>query len=454
MNLIKRPSQSTVLQSRIGQVGWQLIVALVAFTALTAALIDYGGLSFFPALRSFVGASEDGDVGGSGESDVGGSAESDVGGSAGENGADGLGDDGDGDDARTPTPLAVETPGVAVNSAACVAPGAPDHVVPGQHFSASITMRNTGTKAWTIDDTPHHLGSQNPQDNHRWGLGRVGLPFEPVNPGSTATFNFVAVAPQAVGVFPFEWRMLEERLEWFGEVCGKNILVAAITTPTPTPAPSSPTPTPSVARTPSPSPSATPSPTTTATPTPSPVPTPTHTPTPTPVVALTQPRNLCPDLRLSLVTTTLYWSRASGVTRYAVRVVDNTNPALRDSRNNCPGSPHYLCIDGWRATAIVVPIQAGHSYTWWVHSVSASGRLSAPSEGQFTVPASAPGAGTPVPQQSPSPGPTLQTPAVDGSPSPSPVTPPASRNLAILLWVLLALAAGAVIYFLFFYRRV
>ena len=60
------------------------------------------------------------------------------------------------------------------NNAACVSINAPDSVTVSQIFNVGVTMSNNGTKLWNSDATPYHLGSQDPQDNGIWGLGRVG----------------------------------------------------------------------------------------------------------------------------------------------------------------------------------------------------------------------------------------------------------------------------------------
>ncbi len=102
----------------------------------------------------------------------------------------------------------------------------PTRVSPGETFTASITMQNIGTKAWTNDATPHRLGSQNPQDNFRWGTNRVALPSASIDPGQSATFTFTARAPTVLGNYAFDWRMVEESVEWFGETATATITVA------------------------------------------------------------------------------------------------------------------------------------------------------------------------------------------------------------------------------------
>jgi hypothetical protein len=74
-------------------------------------------------------------------------------------------------------------------------------------------MTNRGTKTWS---TSHRLGSQNPADNYIWGTHRVYLTNN-VSPGSEVTFNFTVTAPTTPGTYNFQWRMLEEMVEWFGD---------------------------------------------------------------------------------------------------------------------------------------------------------------------------------------------------------------------------------------------
>jgi len=116
------------------------------------------------------------------------------------------------------------------NNAACAYSSFPNTVTPGQQFSALVAMRNTGTKAWTSNLTnPYGLGSQNPQDNVRWGVGRVGLPYAPVQPNTVVYFNFTATAPATPGVYPFDWEMVQEYVQWFGQTCSATINVSYCT---------------------------------------------------------------------------------------------------------------------------------------------------------------------------------------------------------------------------------
>src|SRR5437763_8467932 len=76
-------------------------------------------------------------------------------------------------------------------------------------------MRNTGGTTWTTAGW-YNLGSQNPQDNFTWGMARVGLPGS-VAPNSEVTFNFNVTAPSTPGTYNFQWRMVQDAVEWFGD---------------------------------------------------------------------------------------------------------------------------------------------------------------------------------------------------------------------------------------------
>jgi hypothetical protein len=108
------------------------------------------------------------------------------------------------------------------NGAACINVDAPSTVTPGQSFTAKVNMSNNGTKPWTGS---YRLGSQNPQDNTTWGMNRVYLPGHWVYPGGSALFSLNATAPTTPGTYAFDWKMLEENVEWFGATCTKTITV-------------------------------------------------------------------------------------------------------------------------------------------------------------------------------------------------------------------------------------
>jgi hypothetical protein len=104
---------------------------------------------------------------------------------------------------------------IRARDARFVSQSVPATLVVGQGQDVSITMRNVGTETWTPGGQ-YRLGSQRPPDNQIWGPGRVEL-TGPVAPGQDATFSFHVTAPATPGLAHFQWRMLQEGVEWFGQ---------------------------------------------------------------------------------------------------------------------------------------------------------------------------------------------------------------------------------------------
>lgn len=103
------------------------------------------------------------------------------------------------------------------NDSSFVSQSVPAELVAGQTAAVSLTMRNEGTATWT-SAARHALGSALGGDGPTWsvwGINRVPLP-SPVPPGAEATFRFSITAPTAAGEQPFEWRMVQDGVEWFG----------------------------------------------------------------------------------------------------------------------------------------------------------------------------------------------------------------------------------------------
>jgi endonuclease/exonuclease/phosphatase family metal-dependent hydrolase len=108
------------------------------------------------------------------------------------------------------------------NGARFIAQSVPPILLPGDTASVSVTMENTGATEWTSHES-YFLGSVNPENNYTWGLNRVELD-EPVPPGGTHTFHFTITAPVTIGGYNFQWRMLEENREWFGEPTQNTVI--------------------------------------------------------------------------------------------------------------------------------------------------------------------------------------------------------------------------------------
>ena len=121
----------------------------------------------------------------------------------------------------TSTTATVSNP-TPVNNATFVSQSVPTAMNAGQPYTVSVTMYNAGTTTWTAASA-HRLGSQNPQDNGTWGTGRVNLPAS-VAPGQSATFTFTVTAPATAGPYNFQWRMLQDGVEWFG-AASTNVVI-------------------------------------------------------------------------------------------------------------------------------------------------------------------------------------------------------------------------------------
>ncbi|HEX8130206.1 MAG TPA: PKD domain-containing protein [Pyrinomonadaceae bacterium] len=110
---------------------------------------------------------------------------------------------------------AVTVTNPSANGATFISHDVPTTMNAGLKYTVSVTMKNTGTKTWTAADL-HRLGPQNPQDNNTWGVTRVNVPMT-VAPHGSAVFTFVVTAPSAPGAYNFQWRMLQDAVEWFGD---------------------------------------------------------------------------------------------------------------------------------------------------------------------------------------------------------------------------------------------
>jgi hypothetical protein len=102
------------------------------------------------------------------------------------------------------------------NSAQFVRQIVPEKMIVGEKYQVSLTMKNNGTSKW-LKGINYRLGSQNPQDNNLW-KERIDLTDEEIIlPGQSKTFTFEVSAPETPGTYNFQWKMIQEYSEWFGE---------------------------------------------------------------------------------------------------------------------------------------------------------------------------------------------------------------------------------------------
>jgi uncharacterized protein affecting Mg2+/Co2+ transport len=103
----------------------------------------------------------------------------------------------------------------SANGATFVSQSVPSSMTAGLAYTVAVTMKNAGISTWTAASS-YRLGSQNPQDTLIWGPGRIALPTS-VAPGSQVTFEFTVTAPTKPGTYNFQWRLVQEGVEWFGD---------------------------------------------------------------------------------------------------------------------------------------------------------------------------------------------------------------------------------------------
>ena len=161
-----------------------------------------------------------------------------------------------------PPPNNITSPNVLSlsNRAICGSNNIPDTMYIEESRTVFIDLLNNGINSpWDSTITnPYRLGSQQPQDNSIWSIGRVDkvcnvdlslcsstppVLLKPENniPGATGWYRFWfnIKAPQTPGEYSSYWKMVQDGIEWFGETCGKNINVIQISAPAPTPPPNS-----------------------------------------------------------------------------------------------------------------------------------------------------------------------------------------------------------------------
>ncbi|MGZ5198335.1 MAG: Ig-like domain-containing protein [Telluria sp.] len=132
----------------------------------------------------------------------------------------------------TQTTITVSAPVVAANGAAFVSQSVPFSMTPGGTYSVSVTMQNTGTTTWTPGS--YGLGAANPNDNYNWGSFNRVYVTSNVPPNSSYTFSFTVKAPSSGSSANFQWRMVQEYVEWFGSYTPNVAVQLPIPQPTAT----------------------------------------------------------------------------------------------------------------------------------------------------------------------------------------------------------------------------
>ncbi|THC44302.1 NBR1-Ig-like domain-containing protein [Massilia sp. Mn16-1_5] len=110
---------------------------------------------------------------------------------------------------RAPPPPDEDAP--PFNDARGVIQDVPRTMITNQVYDVWVMMKNTGTLEWNSWGN-YRLGVIG---GDYWGIGRVELPGI-VPPDSSPTFRFQVRAPSTPGTYTFQWRMVQDGVEWFG----------------------------------------------------------------------------------------------------------------------------------------------------------------------------------------------------------------------------------------------
>jgi len=108
--------------------------------------------------------------------------------------------------------------------AQCSTMNVPTYLLPGQNFSATMYVTNTGGAWWSdLDGLDYTFNSISNTD---WGRFVLELSPSFVNPGNAANFFGTFTAPQQTGIHLFAWQMMQSNNStWFGPQCDRFIIV-------------------------------------------------------------------------------------------------------------------------------------------------------------------------------------------------------------------------------------
>ena len=150
--------------------------------------------------------------------------------------SEGTGDPETGEEPETGDPETGEDPTPdSNNGASIVQNNLPDSLPCDALTAVNIVVRNTGTTTWTRA-AGYKLGIVDDEDPLYPSGTRVWLSEETVVPPDTEwTFEFSLQTPAQSGVFFSDWQMIQEDVEWFGEIASRDIAVDCPTEDVPAP---------------------------------------------------------------------------------------------------------------------------------------------------------------------------------------------------------------------------
>jgi len=89
----------------------------------------------------------------------------------------------------------------------------------GSVWQVQLTYKNSGTSVWQdiAPDRGYKIGDAINLATPVWGLYRVNLVSTVLYPNSEFTFQFSIQLPSTAGTYQFQWQMVQELVNWFGE---------------------------------------------------------------------------------------------------------------------------------------------------------------------------------------------------------------------------------------------
>ena len=118
------------------------------------------------------------------------------------------------------------------NNSGYVSDTLPAAMIAGVTYEATVTLENTGDTTWTDGEgaKQYDFGAwdgASPGSNRTWS-NRVVINGS-VAPGAKQTFTVQITAPRTNGKYDTAWGMVQEGVQWFGEVFRKTISVTGET---------------------------------------------------------------------------------------------------------------------------------------------------------------------------------------------------------------------------------
>jgi len=117
-----------------------------------------------------------------------------------------------------------EDTGVHHNTAIVIESSFPASLECGEEGTASVELLNEGSTTWSRE-AGYKLGTVADEDP-LFDLTRVYLPQDAhIPPGQVWSFEMTLQAPEEEGTYTTDWQMVEEHVEWFGEIAESQVEV-------------------------------------------------------------------------------------------------------------------------------------------------------------------------------------------------------------------------------------